>query len=349
MARRSVLLSMLFVGVFSLFVFMAHPGAQVSATTVMTALDNPRGLAVDRDGVVYVAEAGKGGAAPCRTARGQSICYGASGAVSRLRDGRQERYITRLPSDISATGEVTGPHDVVVTRNATYVLVGLGGNPAEVQAAYGSDARYFGKLLAFLRNGLMIPVDVSGHESTQNPDRGAIDSNPYGLLLDEGEGLVADAGANAVLRLGSGGVTTQAVLPSGPQRPFEAVPTSVVRGPDGAYYVGELTGVPFLQGAARIYRLAAGAAPQVFLEGFKTIIDLAFGPDGSLYVLEHASGPRFFAGPGRIIRVAPNGSRTVVLGGLDRPTSVAVDRDGTVFVTNHGISIGSGEVLRISD
>ena len=75
---------------------------------------------------------------------------------------------------------------------------------------------------------------------------------------------------------------------------------------------------------------------------------MAFGPDGSLYVLEHAGGPQFFAGPGQIVRVAPNGARSVVLGGLDRPTSLIVDQAGTVFVTNHGIAVGTGEVLRVA-
>jgi glucose/arabinose dehydrogenase len=83
------------------------------------------------------------------------------------------------------------------------------------------------------------------------------------------------------------------------------------------------------------------------LTGFKTITDLAFGPDGSLYVVEHATGPVFFGGPGRVIRVAPDGTRTDVITGLDRPTSVAVGPDGAVYVTNHGISVGTGEVLRV--
>jgi sugar lactone lactonase YvrE len=348
MALGHFLRLMLFVGVFCGGMFLRTPAAQVATTTVMSGLDNPRGLAIDPDGVLYVAEAGKGGTGPCRSARGQSVCFGASGAVSRLREGRQERVITRLPSAITPTGEVTGPHDVAATRSAVYVMVGLGGDPAEVQSAYGSDAKYFGKLLVFLKNGLTIPVDVSGYEATRTGARRPIDSNPYGLLLDGREGLIADAGANAVFRIGSGGLTTYAVLPAAPQRPFDAVPTAIVRGPDGAHYIGELTGVPFLQGAARIYRVTADGVPQVFLEGFKTIIDLAFGPDGSLYVLEHASGPQFFAGPGQIVRVASNGVRSAVLQGLDRPTSIAVDRDGRVFVTNHGISAGTGEVLRIN-
>lgn len=329
-----------------LFAWLDNPAAQVSARPVMTGLDNPRGLAVDRDGTLYVAEAGKGGSGPCLTLRGQSACFGRTGAVSRLREGRHERYVTGLPSHITTTGEVTGPHDVGIGRDAVYVVMGMGGNPAEIRAAFGPDADYLGKLLIVTRNGLVLPVELSAYESTHNPAGGPVDSNPFGLLVHDREGFVADAGANAVLRLGSGQVSTLAALLQGP-RPFESVPTTIVRSPDGAFYIGELTGVPFPDGAARVYRVTSGGVPQVFLEGFKTIIDLAFGPDGSLYVLEHASGPVFFAGPGRILRVAPNGSRSVVLGGLDRPTSIAIDRDGAVFVTNHGISIGSGEVLRI--
>ena len=59
------------------------------------------------------------------------------------------------------------------------------------------------------------------------------------------------------------------------------MPTAVVVGPDGAYYVSELTGAPFTEGAARVYRVVRGEAPTVFLAGFKTLIDLDFGPDGA--------------------------------------------------------------------
>jgi hypothetical protein len=346
MTRPSPMGVALGVAVFGCAAFVSYPTAQAAVTVVMSGLDNPRGLAVDRDGALYVAEAGKGGASPCRIARGQSVCFGATGAVTRLRDGRQERLVAGLPSVITPAGEVTGPHDVAVTDNATYVLVGAGGDPAEIQSAYGTVAAYFGKLLIMLKNGPVVPVDVSGFESTRNPAGGAVDSNPYGLLLADGEGFIADAGANAVLRFSGGGLSTLAVFPL--DRAFEAVPTAVVRGGDGAFYVSELTGVPFIQGAARIHRVTEGGARQVFLEGFKTIVDLAFGPDGSLYVLEHAGGPQFFAGPGQIVRVAPTGARTVVLGGLDRPTSLVVDQAGTVFVTNHGIAVGAGEVLRLA-
>lgn len=90
-----------------------------------------------------------------------------------------------------------------------------------------------------------------------------------------------------------------------------------------------------------------GHAPTVAWSGFTTVIDLAFGPDGSLYVLEHSTGPLFFALPGSLLKVAPDGTRTTVIDGLTRPGSVAVGPDGALYVSNRSISIGTGEVLRI--
>jgi hypothetical protein len=47
------------------------------------------------------------------------MCYGATGALTRLRDGAQERIAVGFPSYISPSGEVTGAHDVS--------FLGLGG------------------------------------------------------------------------------------------------------------------------------------------------------------------------------------------------------------------------------
>ena len=44
-------------------------------------------------------------------------------------------------------------------------------------------------------------------------------------------------------------------VPAGPDVPMQAVPTGVVRGPDGAIYVSQLTGFPFPIGGARIFRI----------------------------------------------------------------------------------------------
>ncbi|WP_147653649.1 ScyD/ScyE family protein [Vulcaniibacterium gelatinicum] len=324
--------------------------AAPSVTTVMSGLDNPRGLAFGPEGALYVVEAGRGGTGPCAILRGQPRCYGPTGALTRLWRGRQERVAAGLPSYADAAVlETTGPHDVsFIGRGTAYVTVGFGSDPA-LRAGFGEVGQLFGTVVQVSAGGQWrVVADVSAHESAANPAGGPVDSNPYGALAEPGAVIVADAGANALLRVAANGtVSTFAMFPSRPARSTDSVPTAVVRGPDGAYYVGELTGVPFAQGAARVYRVVEGEAPSVYADGFKTIIDLDFGPDGSLYVLEHASGPMFFAGPGRIVQVAPDGSRSVVLGGLSQPTSLLVGPDGALYVSNRGTSILTGEVLRI--
>jgi sugar lactone lactonase YvrE len=191
-------------------------------------------------------------------------------------------------------------------------------------------------------------ADIAGHEAANNPDGGPVDSNPYGILALPGGRLVTDAGANALLHLkANGDISPLGVFPSRASgRSTDSVPTAVVAGPDGAYYVAELTGVPFAAGAARIYRVVPGHEPEIVHDGFKTIIDIDFGPDGSLYVLQHATGA-FFTGPGQLIRVNPDGARTVVVAGLTRPASVLVDADGTVYLSNRSTSAGTGEVLMV--
>lgn len=196
-----------------------------------------------------------------------------------------------------------------------------------------------------------------------------MDTNPYGILALPGKRVVADAGANALNEVAAnGGVSTLAVfpdrmveappfleLPPGTEIPMDAVPTSVAIGPDGHYYVGQLTGFPFPVGGANIYRIPAqGGVPEVYAEGFTAIIDVAFGADGSLYVLEIAKNGLLNAfifndWTGALIRVTSNGTRTeIAAGALFAPGGVAVGSDGTLYVTNNGIFSGSGQVLRIA-
>ena len=157
---------------------------------------------------------------------------------------------------------------------------------------------------------------------------------------------VTDAGGNDLLRVAANGDVSLAATFSPASNGAEPVPTEVELGPDGALYVSQLTGAPFTKGVAGIFKIVNGQ-PQLVQGGFKTVIDFTFGPDGSMYVLEHASSDTFFGGPGRLTRVAPNGTRTLITEALNRPTSVLVGDDGAIYVSNNGVSVGTGEVLRI--
>ena len=341
-------------------------GARTKWSVVMSGLDNPRGLTFvwgghhegrrydreDDDGkgwALYVAEAGKGGPGPCATVRGQLQCAGTTGAVSRYRHGHQERVVTGLPSYAPSSGAgATGPHDVSFADERGYVTVGLGGplSPVVMRGLFGED---FGRIVRFRRGGsFSFDADVASYEQDANPDGGPQDSNPYGLLKDAGRRIVVDAGGNSLLRVSSGGnISTIAVFPSRAQgRTTDAVPNAVARGRDGAYYVGELTGVPFVPGTANLWRVVPGQDPTTYCSGFSFIIDLDFDRRGKLYVLEFSSAP-FPMGAGTLYRVGRDCSKTPVFTGLTNPTSVAIGPDGDAYISNFGTSAAIGEVIRV--
>lgn len=237
----------------SLLILVAALAAALTSITnagatgvVMSGLDNPRGLAFGPQGALYVAEAGRGGPGPCIVLRGAPQCYGPTGAVSRLWRGQQERVATGLPS-YGSEASTTGPHDISFQGlGGGYVTLGLGfeGQPRSALGEFGYELGWLVRLPASGR--WRNDVDVAAYEFAQNPGGGPLDSNPYGVLAEAGGEVVTDAGANSLLRVAPNGeISTLATFPSRPQgRETDAVPTAVAVGPDGAYYVSELTRHP---------------------------------------------------------------------------------------------------------
>ena len=337
--------------------FAIPAAAQAAAPEpVMTGLDNPRGLAFGPEGGLYVAEAGRGGSGPCVPAPDGpgERCYGATGAITRLWRGQKERIATGLPSIALADGgTAAGPQHISFQgRGGLYVNIGCSCNRSTPTGAL-LDGLAFGYLMHVSASGhAKRLVDLAGYELTANPDHAQIDSNPYGLLALPGHRLVTDAGGNSLLDVAAdGSVSTVATFPKIGSR--DAVPTDVVVGPDGAYYVSTLTGFPFTTGTASVYKVVPGHLPTPYATGLTQLTDLAFGPDGSLYTLQHAEAfpgvPFPFAGLGAIRKVPPGGgpSSTLVAGNLPRATGLVVGDDGALYVAVNGASSGNGAVLRI--
>lgn len=337
------------------------------AEVIATGLANPRGMTFGEDGALYIAESGIGGDGPCAIgAEGNEECFGHTGGVTRVADGVAERVVDDLASRAAEGGmSATGPNDVAVVGDAVYVLIGLGGDPAtRVDVAAGSEE--LGYLFVADGNGVNPVVDVAGYETANNPDAGLLDANPYSLVMNEdGSGRIVDAGMNALLQLGAdGSLSTLAIFPDqistapdGSEIPMNSVPTGLAVALDDAALVGELTGFPFPPGGADVSMVPAGGGePVVIQEGFTTIIDVALGPDGNLFVLEMLRGGMLAIDPadpstmeGQLTRIAPDGTREVIASeGLVWPTGLAVDDEGVPYVAVFGVMGDAGQVWRIA-
>ncbi len=350
-----------------------HSGEPV---VVATGLDNPRQLAFSPDGALYVAEAGAGGSGPCFPGpEGGTVCFGLSGAVTKIWHGRQRQVVTGLPSiggqDDGA--QAIGPADLGFTGRDRFVLsLGLGADPAS-RDTLPDGGELLGTLqsVSFRRHHhgwkhhhghgtarLRTFADLAAHEAATNPIDNP-DSDPTGVLVTRRGVLATDSGGNTLVAANRRGhVATLAAFPdvtvefppgSGQEQPMQSVPTDVVRGPDGALYVSELTGFPFPQGAAHIYRVVPGLAPTVYASGLTNVTSLGFGRDGSLYAVEIASTGLLNGPVGDLVKVAPDGSgdtTQVVAGGLFAPYGLAI-RHGSAYITTGSVAVGAGEVLRI--
>lgn len=334
-------------------------------TVIATGLNNPRQLAFDGNGALYVAEAGTGGAGPCMEGpEGGTVCFGTTGSITKIsRHGGQRQVLTGLPSlaNEGDGSQASGPSDVLPLSGKTLaVLTGLGGDP-DTRATLPAEGATMGTLqLVNLRSGhSRLIADLAAYEAKTNPVND-VDSNPVGLAHDRGRFLVADAGGNDVLSVRTGGrLTTLATfpdrmvdapaflgLPPGTQIPMQAVPTSAVTGPDGARYVSQLTGFPFPTGAANIYRVKRDGTVSVYASGLTNVTDLAF-KGRTLYAVEISSDGLLAGTTGALVRVDKNSTApTVVLGDLFAPYGLAI-RGGAAYVTTGSVAAGGGEVVRV--
>lgn len=347
---------------------------------VASGLDSPRGLSFGPGGILYIAEAGRGGDGPCIIGSpGSEVCLGATGAVTAVWHGHQWRVADGLPSLADAEQfDVGGPHDVAVSPFGLLVPIGLGADPAR-RDGLGPAGEALGSLVRIDWRGGWRPIaDLAAYEAVNDPDQGQPgvehpDSNPYAVTTHGTSIIVADAGGNDLIKvkhrlLRDSELSTFAVFspvfvdappfldfPPGTQLPMQFVPTTVTRGPDHAYYVGQLTGFPFPPGAAAVWRVEPGQQPTVYAGGFTNIIDIAFDRQGRLLVLEIFTNGLLGAEDdptGALWRVERDGDRELIADGSDgllAPAGVAVGHDGAYYVTNKGVlALGQGEVLRIS-
>jgi hypothetical protein len=286
-----------------------------------------------------------------------------------LRQG-QGSLVAALPgvSDIAPIG-----------RGDMYAVTGGGPGPTN------------GKLYRVSRGHAVQIADLAAYEATVNPVPPEINPNPFDVAaLTGGKALVADAGGNDLLIVDQrGNIDWVATLPDQivstanakhlagcptppaefafvcglpDMMPAQPVATSIAIGPDGAYYMGELTGFPGPIGVSRIWRIEPGTlhaqcgsspACSVVKSGFTSIVDLNFGPDGTLYVTEidEASflAVELGAPTGGTVNACntTNWTCTEVATGLTIPTATATDKDGNLYATVAALIPGAAQVIQL--
>jgi plastocyanin len=290
---------------------------------------SPRGLSVDGD-MLYVAEGGTGEPAAGEFGPGNN-----DGRVTRLSlaDPTDRTVIVdNLTNAVDPGGGVIGAnHALPGGPDVTFVLLSGGPGHPEPKA----------QLLAVTPAGAMVAADLWAFEETNNPDGGPVDSNPWRLLLDGSATYVSDAGGNTVVRYDLTGCSTGCLYallePVGEDdqgEPISAVPTGLTLGPDGAMYVSLLAS--FAEGEAQVRRLedmnGDGDALDpgentAFADGLTMAVDLAFDPDGRLWVLEFGG----FAAIGRLVEITEEGTG-VAIGPLNAPSALAFTDDGDALV-----------------
>ena len=268
MKQRSVPLAFLTAGVVAASLVLApgvasaNHGAKTPRTqidVVAEGLDTPRGLYYEKfTHTVLIAEAGQvaGNDGPCVPgANSQLWCAGKTGAVSAYNEFTRHTYriVTGLSStrtdDLTVPPSVLGVHDLSLVNGKLTLVFGLSGRQT-FRDALGPDGANMATIGTVDWHGDYHPYgDLLAFEMANNPDGRRLDSDAFGLVVTSDGAFVADAGANDVVKVTNDGTVSLVVSPPPRVTPtdpdFESVPTSVLRAPDGSFYISELTGFPY--------------------------------------------------------------------------------------------------------
>jgi len=275
---------------------------------------------------------------------------GPTGAVAKIENGCAVAYVTGLPSTADAMGEVLGVEDVAFLSGDLYIAADGGGpahgNPDQPAGIYKANADGTATVVADL-SAYLRANPVANIPGDYDPD-----ADGYRMVADE------TAGALWVLEPNSGGVLS--VKPDGTITLIadlsegHPVPSAIVAAPDGGVYIGNLTAVPFPNGAAKVIHVAADGTVSDVWTGLTTVTGLAVGPDGSLYASELATdnltGPPFLQPfMGKVVHMTGAATSEDVATGLMFPIALSFGPDGELYYATPaiGANMGEGMIVRL--
>ncbi|MBR8838008.1 MAG: ScyD/ScyE family protein [Stigonema ocellatum SAG 48.90 = DSM 106950] len=360
MKLKSFALTVFTVGIATISVSKAQ-AADLTFTTVLSGLDNPRGIAFDQAGNLYVANSGAGGdgsdgrCIPSPSSQYIPLCAAENGTVVKLAtDGTKTTVLSNLASiALSPYGEqAAGPADIKFdSQGNAYLLTGLAGNPGQRDTVLKEPS--LGQLykVDLATGSLTSLADFGSYELKYNPDGTDIISNPYAFAIKGDNAYVVDGGGNSIYKVALDGSGIKDVK-AFPQLqipvdqliyPPQSAPTSDPGGtpPAGAPPAGAPPELPpgYVVGPSGI-----PASQQSVPTG------ITVAPDGSLTVSEYSYYP-YPEGKARIFDVGldSNGNfvttgtgvgdtqltGTEIATGFTQLTGVAYDSQGNEYVLQH--------------
>lgn len=333
----------------------ASAGPAVRVTTFATGLDNPHGMKFGPDGLLYVAEAGRGGPTPPPTDCTGPFSYysGFTSRISRIdAAGNRTSVSDALPSAEDNFNGYWGVFDVAFVGQQLYALFDGGGcvrgHPDFPPSVIRIDTQtgqptIVADLLAYTVSHPVANPDLDDYEP---------EGSWWNLIAVGNELYTANPNLGDFVRVSLDGDVERIVDLSA--RYGHMVPTALTY--KGNFYIAKL-GAFFAAGLepglSNVFKVTPSGQSRIAKTGLSAVLGIAYDKRDRLYVLQASTTTGSFLvdpGEGSIVRIEPSGAITPILSGLDYPASITFGSDGDLYVTNNGFSLisnGNGTILRI--
>ena len=329
-------------------------GGTATMATLTTGLNHPRGLKFGPDGNLYVAEAGTGPTASCRTQSCVALqpavfspYFGCptGGRISRIdpSSGNRVTVVDNLPTSSGTNGDVFGPADVAFMDNTLYVLQGGAGCghgvPSSTNGIYRINSNGSHTMIADLGTW-----SVAHPGANNEPDDYTPEGNWYSMTVAENNFYALEPNHGNFVKVSlDGNIQLVADISASEGH---IVPTALAY--KGNFYVGNL-GVFPITGNCSIFKITPSGNIKKIATGFSAILGLVMDKNSNIYVLEMTAGFPFpTPGAGRIRKIDPNGTVEDVISGLKFPTAMTMGPDGNLYVSGWGFGPPLGEIVKVT-